>query len=208
VREPSLLLLDEPLSNLDAKLREQMRFELKRLQHELGITTLYVTHDQSEALALSDSIAVFSTGRAVQLGPPHEIYRHPANRFVADFVGATNFLPGTVEEAGTNHIGLVRTGYGGLRCTLRSGTAQGAEVFVVIRPEDAALEPPGSVAGDNRLAGTVENRVYLGEVDDYVVRIGEDELRVRTRDGADFPIGAPVVVRLPPEQCIALGDRS
>src|SRR5437762_4414123 len=99
VMEPALLLLDEPLSNLDAKLRERMRFELKRLQRELGITTVYVTHDQSEALALSHSIAVMNKGRIEQIGPPREIYERPINQFVADFIGSTNFLDATVSGA-------------------------------------------------------------------------------------------------------------
>ncbi len=99
VREPKILLLDEPLSNLDAKLREQMRVELKRLQKRLGITTVYVTHDQSEALALSDEIAVFNAGRIVQRGTPQDIYRHPKSQFVADFIGSANFLNGMVKEA-------------------------------------------------------------------------------------------------------------
>src|SRR5262249_38309124 len=98
VREPKILLLDEPLSNLDAKLREQMRVELKRLQKRLGITTVYVTHDQSEALALSDEIVVFNSGKIVQRGTPQDIYRHPKSQFVADFIGSANFLPGTVKD--------------------------------------------------------------------------------------------------------------
>src|SRR5690606_10016766 len=97
VMEPKLLLLDEPLSNLDAKLRERMRFELKRMQRELGLTTIYVTHDQSEALALSHEIAVMSTGRIAQVGTPRDIYERPRNKFVADFVGLTNFIEATVE---------------------------------------------------------------------------------------------------------------
>src|SRR5207248_7692113 len=97
--EPRLLLLDEPLSNLDAKLRERMRFELKRLQRDLGITTVYVTHDQSEALALSHAIAVMNRGRIEQIGTPREIYERPLNQFVADFVGTTNFLDATVSGA-------------------------------------------------------------------------------------------------------------
>src|SRR5260221_7825933 len=99
VMEPRILLLDEPLSNLDAKLRERMRFELKRLQRELGITTVYVTHDQSEALALSHSIAVMNRGRIEQIGTPREIYERPSNQFVADFVGSTNFIDATVSAA-------------------------------------------------------------------------------------------------------------
>src|SRR3954462_3431688 len=94
--EPQLLLLDEPLSNLDAKLRHHMRFELKRIQRELNLTTIYVTHDQSEALALSHEIAVMNDGRIVQIGSPRDVYERPRNRFVADFVGTTNFLDGKV----------------------------------------------------------------------------------------------------------------
>src|SRR5439155_2670607 len=113
VREPQILLLDEPLSNLDAKLREQMRVELKRLQKRLGITTVYVTHDQSEALALSDEIAVFSAGRIIQRGTPQDIYRHPKSQFVADFIGSANFLHETVKEgAGADDTVLVETAYG------------------------------------------------------------------------------------------------
>ncbi len=100
VMEPQLLLLDEPLSNLDAKLRERMRFELKRIQRELGITTVYVTHDQSEALALSHMIAVMDRGRIVQIGTPRDVYERPSDRFVADFVGTTNFLDAAVVGTG------------------------------------------------------------------------------------------------------------
>ena len=103
--EPALLLLDEPLSNLDAKLRERMRFELKRMQRELKITTVYVTHDQSEALALSHQIAVMSDGRILQIGSPRDIYERPRNKFVADFVGTTNFLEATI--TGWSQIGSV-----------------------------------------------------------------------------------------------------
>ena len=118
VHEPTILLLDEPLSNLDAKLREQMRFELKRLQRTLGVTTVYVTHDQSEALALSDEIAVFNAGRIVQQGGPQDIYRHPKTQFVADFVGSANFMPGTVTQpAGVDGIAAIETTHGTFRCS-------------------------------------------------------------------------------------------
>ncbi len=126
VREPKILLLDEPLSNLDAKLREQMRFELKRLQRSLGITTVYVTHDQSEALALSDEIAVFNAGRIVQRGSPQDIYRNPQSQFVADFIGSANFLSGTVlGEAGADGLVSVTTKHGILRCSFGRDTAAG-----------------------------------------------------------------------------------
>src|SRR3954453_7692291 len=111
-REPKILLLDEPLSNLDAKLREQMRVELKLLQKQLGITTVYVTHDQSEALALSDEIVVFNAGRIIQRGTPQDIYRFPNSQFVADFIGSANFLRGTVKDAtDADGIAAVETPY-------------------------------------------------------------------------------------------------
>ena len=117
VHEPGLLLLDEPLSNLDAQLRDDMRGELKRLQSKIGITTVYVTHDQSEALALSDEIALFNAGRVVQRGAPQEIYSHPGSRFVADFIGSANFFPGTVAgEADPDGMVAVATAHGAFRC--------------------------------------------------------------------------------------------
>ena len=117
VREPKILLLDEPLSNLDAKLREQMRVELKLLQKRLGITTVYVTHDQSEALALSDEIVVFNFGKIIQRGTPQEIYRQPKSQFVADFIGSANFLKGKVKDVrAAEHMAMVETRHGLFRC--------------------------------------------------------------------------------------------
>jgi iron(III) transport system ATP-binding protein len=205
VREPALLLLDEPLSNLDAKLREQMRFELKRLQLELGLTTLYVTHDQSEALALSDQIAVFSSGRAIQLGGPVDIYRHPASRFVADFIGTTNFLPGKAGTVGDAGTGQAQTEFGPIACRFAKGISAGDAVLVLVRPEDTVLASVANGSTDG-LAGKVENRVYLGEVIDYLIRVGDEELRVRTRPEDDFAIGEPVRVILPAERCFGLPE--
>ena len=205
VREPALLLLDEPLSNLDAKLREQMRFELKRLQLDLGITTLYVTHDQSEALALSDQIAVFSSGKAIQLGGPVDIYRHPASRFVADFIGTTNFLPGTAASVGDGGAGRAETEFGPIACRFAKGVSAGDAVLVLVRPEDTVLSSAANGSADG-FPGKVENRVYLGEVIDYLIRVGGEELRVRTRPEDDFAIGDPVRVILPEERCFGLPE--
>src|SRR5205823_12476143 len=116
VREPRILLLDEPLSNLDAKLREQMRVELKRLQKGLGVTTVYVTHDQSEALALSDEIAVFNAGRIIQRGSPQDIYRAPKSRFVADVIGSANFIEGEASGPGRGGLIAVATPHGPFFC--------------------------------------------------------------------------------------------
>jgi ABC-type Fe3+/spermidine/putrescine transport system ATPase subunit len=159
VLRPRALLLDEPLSNLDARLRAQMRTELRRLHRELGITTLFVTHDQAEAMALSDRVAVFDHGAVVQLGTPSEVYRHPRSRFVAEFLGAANVLSGR----------LVRTRAGsavaiGDAITLDLADApagDGARVVCVIRPE--AIERVATDAHvPNRLSATVVSAVYLG----------------------------------------------
>src|SRR5258705_2798066 len=136
VMEPQLLLLDEPLSNLDAKLRERMRFELKRLQRELRITTVYVTHDQSEALALSHEIAVMNLGRIQQIGRPRDIYENPSNQFVADFVGNTNFLDGTVVRQDALDHAVVRTDIGEISVKASRPLRPDERVAISIRPED------------------------------------------------------------------------
>jgi iron(III) transport system ATP-binding protein len=205
VHEPKVLLLDEPLSNLDAKLREQMRFELKRLQRTLRITTVYVTHDQSEALALSDEIAVFNAGRIVQRGAPQEIYSRPLSRFVADFIGSANFLAGTVsQEADRDGMAAVATAHGSFRCRFADQVRAGQPVVVTARPEDLMLyaSPPGD--GLNQLTGTVAGRVFLGDVIDYVVDIGDAELRIRARPEHDFRVRQSVHIGIAPQKCVGL----
>src|SRR3989454_12586545 len=139
VMEPQLLLLDEPLSNLDAKLRERMRFELKRLQRELGITTVYVTHDQSEALALSHSIAVMNRGVIQQTGTPREIYERPGNQFVADFVGTTNFLDATVSAPADPGHYRVSSALGEMKVRAVEALQPGEKVILSVRPEAIQL---------------------------------------------------------------------
>src|SRR6185436_12197598 len=167
VMEPRLLLLDEPLSNLDAKLRERMRFELKRLQRELGITTVYVTHDQSEALALSHSIAVMNAGRIEQVGSPREIYERPRNQFVADFVGSTNFLEARV-LARDGDFYRVSSQIGGMKVLATDALATDEIVTISVRPEDIELSEEKR-EGDNAWEGTVYQKVFLGESVDFVV---------------------------------------
>src|SRR5216110_3056936 len=171
VMEPALLLLDEPLSNLDAKLRDLMRFELKRLQRELKITTVYVTHDQSEALALSHEIAVMNQGRIQQIGRPRDIYENPANQFVADFVGNTNFLDGTVVRPDVQEHFVIDTDMGQLAVKIARQLKSGDRVAVSIRPEDVELAETRP-AGDNVWQGTVEQKVFLGEAIDFRVTVG------------------------------------
>ena len=204
VCEPRLLLLDEPLSNLDAKLREWMRFELKRLQLGLGITTVYVTHDQSEALALSDEIAIINRGEIEQRGAPYEIYRQPGTEFVADFIGSTNFIPGTVQgKAPQERAWQVATEHGSMAALFTRPVASGQQVVVSVRPEDIVFERE-TTGGTNLLAGTVSNRVFLGEVIDYLVTVKARELRVRAKPEFDFRIGEAVHLRLPEEKCVGL----
>ncbi|MCW5773580.1 MAG: ABC transporter ATP-binding protein [Rhodospirillaceae bacterium] len=212
VMEPSVLLLDEPLSNLDAKLRESMRLELRRIQRELGITTVYVTHDQTEALAMSDTVAVMNNGRIVQEGDPQSIYLRPANRFVAEFIGSTNLLPGKLarkEASGAEAV--VEIAGGSLRCVVPAGLDAGAAVLVSIRPEDASLEAaadaPAGTDGRNRLRGTVRDRIFLGSLVDHVVAVQDAELHVWCHPAASFDSGAEVVLDIDPARCIVLADR-
>ena len=160
VFEPRILLFDEPLSNLDAKLREQMRFELRELQQRLGVTTLYVTHDQQEALAISDRVAVMEEGRIVQAGDPQDIYEAPINRFVADFVGWTNFLPATVEG------GRVLVDGAPLACELPDDVDAGAGIEIAIRPVDIRVTRADAGDGggaDNTIEGDARATIYMGK---------------------------------------------
>ncbi len=197
VMEPELLLLDEPLSNLDAKLRELMRFELKRLQRELRITTVYVTHDQSEALALSHSIAVMSEGRIQQIGSPRDIYDKPRSRFVADFVGTTNFIDGEVLAHGR-----VRTGIGEIEIAPGEDLRAGERVVLSVRPEDVELtEARGE--GANVWEARVDQKVFLGEYNDFQVKIGERVLLSRCHPSLRTPVGGAIFVKLRPGKCVA-----
>lgn len=210
VMEPALLLLDEPLSNLDAKLRERMRFELKRIQRELGITTVYVTHDQSEALALSHEIAVMNEGRIVQLGSPRDIYERPRTRFVADFIGSTNFLKGKVEAMTGNRRWRVATDIGPLEveCDETLTPAQG--VALSVRPEDVELSdaPNGAAEMRNPRTGMVDAKIFLGEYIDFRVKIADTILLARAHPSLRTPIGDPIHVKIDPAKCVVLADGS
>jgi iron(III) transport system ATP-binding protein len=204
VMEPALLLLDEPLSNLDAKLRERMRFELKRLQRELRITTVYVTHDQSEALALSHSIAVMNEGRIQQIASPREIYERPVNAFVADFVGSTNFLEGSVlGPDGAENQYRVRTEIGDLNVLGSESLKASDKVLVSVRPEDVELAE-ARPQGGNVWEGRVDQKVFLGECVDFQVKLGERTLMSRRHPSLRTPIGNSIFIQLPPEKCVAL----
>jgi iron(III) transport system ATP-binding protein len=204
VMEPALLLLDEPLSNLDAKLREKMRFELKRLQRELRITTVYVTHDQSEALALSHEIAVMNEGRIQQIATPREIYERPVNAFVADFVGSTNFLDGSVLGPDTTDGRYrVRTEIGDLTVLATESFRADDKVLVSVRPEDVDLAE-AKPQGANVWQGRIEQKVFLGEVLDLQVKLGNRMLLSRQHPSLRTPTGSAIFVQLDPDKCVAL----
>ncbi len=193
VMEPALLLLDEPLSNLDAKLREDMRFELKRLQRELHITCVYVTHDQTEALAMSNHVAVMRDGKVEQIGHPREIYESPRTRFVADFIGTSNFIDGVVEETRPGGY-RIRAEQGELEVESGASHSTGDAVVVSARPEHISLTAEANGAGPNRWSGRVVVRSFLGEVVDHVVAVGGSEIRVRCNSTISIPPGTDVTL--------------
>jgi iron(III) transport system ATP-binding protein len=206
VMEPKLLLLDEPLSNLDAKLREKMRFELKKIQRELCITTIYVTHDQSEALALSHEIAVMRSGRIMQIGTPRQIYEKPNSEFVADFVGTINFIKATVRsiDAASNTM-VVDSEIGIVQVPMINDFHVGEEVQVCVRPEDVYLSdstPP--VNHTNHYLGTVFAKIFLGEVLDFQVQVNDKVMLARVHPSQKTPVGAPIHIVLDPSDCIVL----
>ena len=206
VVEPSILLLDEPLSNLDAKLRERMRFELKALQRRTGITFVYVTHDQAEAMALSDRIAVFRGGTVQQVGSPREVYERPANLFVADFMGLVNKVPGAV--AGRDGE-TVAVDIGGHRLERRWRTAMppDASVTVAIRPE-AFVFGDATEGRVNRLSGVVTEATFLGSIVDYQIDIGGLTLRVQGERRSFHPVGSEVVLSVPAAECVAMPNEA
>jgi iron(III) transport system ATP-binding protein len=207
VMEPQLLLLDEPLSNLDAKLRDRMRSELKRLQRELGLTTVYVTHDQSEALALSHEIAVMNDGHVVQVGTPRQIYEQPKNQFVADFVGTTNFIGGTVTAVDDGHGRcLVASALGPLRVAASEGVVKDKTVVISVRPEDVELseQQPQAVEGENVCKAIVTAKDFLGEYLDFQLKVGDVMLLARAHPSLRTPAGDPIYLRMKSEKCVAI----
>jgi iron(III) transport system ATP-binding protein len=201
VVEPEILLLDEPLSNLDANLREDMRFEIRRLHEAFGITTLYVTHDQAEAMVISDRVAVLEQGRLAQVGTPEDLFRRPRSRFVAEFIGKTNIVEATA-------TGVDTVARGGWR--LRVGDKDltpGAEVLVSVRPHEIRMSPGITAArGENAFAATVRRASYLGTAVDYQVAVdGADiTLRVTAPVSPRFAVGDAVTLSVEPASCVAL----
>jgi iron(III) transport system ATP-binding protein len=202
VREPKLLLLDEPLSNLDAKLRDEMRSELKRVQRTLGLTTVYVTHDQTEALSMSDTVAVMNEGRIIQIEEPKRIYEHPVNQFVADFIGAANLIPGTlVSSKGEDDGFMVETAYGILHCANLAQGKTGSQVLFAVKPEDIQLFSSPSESLFPGWAATVEQLSFLGGFVDYRISVGDLVLRARVHPSIFFRPGEKVHVGFQAHRC-------
>jgi len=203
VVEPEILLLDEPLSNLDAKLRESLRWELRALQRRLGMTFVYVTHDQDEALSLSDWVAVMNAGKVEQAGAPWEIYYHPRTAFLADFVGAVNLVPSTVREVsdGTAIVSVGSTN-APVRVPADLSLTSGAQVRLCIRPESLALRSPTAAAdGQVMVPGTVARKAFLGDLMRYWVTVEGREWIVDQPDpGAAMPHDGAVQIAIRPER--------
>lgn len=204
VMEPTLMLLDEPLSNLDAKLRESMRIELKRLQRESGLTSIYVTHDQVEALMLSSRIAVMNKGKIEQVGTPRDIYLHPATPFVADFIGTANMLRGSVAEW-CGDLVKIETSLGPVWGTAKPHLPVGAPVLLSVRPECMTMMSASSDDGEpNEWEGVVVARFFLGDSGEHVVSVGEQEFRVKGAAQALIAPGTKVYLRFSPADITVL----
>ncbi|MGD2270821.1 MAG: ABC transporter ATP-binding protein [Desulfobacterales bacterium] len=208
VSNPKVLLLDEPLSNLDAKLREELRFEIKNLVRQMGITSVYVTHDQAEAMVISDRIAVMDSGNVVQIGTAQEIYKQPANRFVADFIGTMNFMPGEIVEVLRNTDTVhVRTEFSEkMLCKTPDSTAvsPGSKVYASIRPEDVQVfaEPPQ--AAENVFKGTIAHKAYLGNFLYFFVSVNDMMIRAQVSHHLPQEEGQELYLVLDPQKCMIL----
>jgi iron(III) transport system ATP-binding protein len=202
--EPAVLLLDEPLSNLDAHLREEMRFEIRRVHDLLGLTTVYVTHDQSEALVTADKIAVLKSGVIQQLDSPRGIYERPANAFVASFIGTNNELQGTLEADGRMRLGSTL-----LAGVDRSSASAGDAVCLCIRPSRVKVNQPSGGVVRNVLKGTVARIAYLGEFQDVLIDVpGGHRVRASVPPSLPLEAGQAVEVDLPVADCQILDPQS
>jgi spermidine/putrescine transport system ATP-binding protein len=206
INRPEVLLLDEPLGALDLKLRKTMQLELKQLQEQVGITFIYVTHDQEEALTMSDRIAVMNEGKVLQVGPPEEIYERPTTRFVADFIGESNFLDGIVENINGREVVVSLEKQEAVKGHCAVPVTKGQEVSIVIRPEKFSLSQNGMVKG------RVEESIYIGTDTRYIIRL-TDKLSVTVREqnlapgqGLGYQVGDEVGLNWNPENAMVLTE--
>ena len=208
VGNPKVLLLDEPLSNLDAKLREELRFEIKGLVRRMGITSVYVTHDQAEAMVISDRIAVMESGNVVQIGNAQEIYQKPANRFVADFIGTMNFMSGKVVEVlpDSNAV-YVRTEFSEkMLCTMPDHTVvkAGEKVYASIRPEDVEIYTESPPSEENLFKGMIVHKAYLGNFLYFFVNVNDTMIRAQVPHHVPQEEGQELYLYLNPQKCVVL----
>lgn len=208
VSNPKVLLLDEPLSNLDAKLREELRFEIKSLVKRMGITSVYVTHDQAEAMVISDRIAIMESGNVVQIGTAEEIYEKPANRFVADFIGTMNFISGEVVDVlQDRNAAYVHTGFSEKMLCTMPGTESitpGQKVYASIRPENVEVftDPPQD--RENLFKGTIAHKAYLGNFLYFFINIDGTMIRVQIPHQMPQEEGQELYLFLDPQKCSIL----
>ncbi len=206
VLNPKILLLDEPLSNLDAKIRIQVRAEIRKLQKELGITAVYVTHDQEEALTLSDRIAVFNQGRVIQIGAPKELYERPNNRFVADFIGINNLIEGTVSSIDSAGDMVAQTALGAIRARPNGQLKAGDRCVICVRPEIITID--GAAPADNSARGAIVFAAYMGNTLRYDVELGQGVVfKADVRDPwhhRQFPAGTTVGLGFPASSTVAI----
>lgn len=204
VHEPKLLLLDEPLSNLDEKLRESMRGELRQLVKSLGITTIFVTHDQTEALSMSDGIALMRDGQIVQMGSPRDIYLHPTTAFSADFMGRSNLIPGAV-GAGSN---CIETDIGKISCEVPPRFKNGDRVYLVVRPRAITLHrlPCGTASSGNSRTGTIQQVHFMGDTVEAEILIDSCEVRAYIDPLTDVAVGEEVRVDFPSDRCVVVSQ--
>lgn len=206
VNDPQVILLDEPLVNLDAKLREEMRVELRDLLHGLGTTVVYVTHDQTESLTMSDRIAILLDGKIVQVGNPSDIYNCPGTEFVANFIGTTNILKGRIERNRTDPSRkIVQAAIGSLQCEGLQDLQEHEDVKMIIRPEDVLLSRDGDLNQVNTFKGEIKGIEFLGDSFTVFVRVGEQILRAKAHSSGKFARSETVWVTFPATRCCILG---
>lgn len=212
VIEPKLLLLDEPLANLDAKLREKMRFFVRSVQKEVGITAVYVTHDQAEAMVIADRVAVLFEGRLAQTAKPYDIYKYPATEKVADFIGLVNLVPGEVNELHSEDLCSIIADTGDkIRCRYNGKLSQGDKVILIVRPESIKLRSSKEkiTKSENYFEAKVKAKVYLGNVMDYRLNLANGtEIRVQEDPWASFAVGEKLLATFSHDQTWLLKDEN
>ncbi|RKX84060.1 MAG: hypothetical protein DRP57_06690 [Spirochaetes bacterium] len=209
VLEPDILLLDEPLSNLDALLRERMRFEIARIHKESGVTTVYVTHDQTEAMVISDRIIILNKGRIMQQGKPKDIYENPSNKFVASFMGNTSFINGTVVDSNGKYT-MVKTIDGLIIYGIGRKVKKGENVVIAVRPEDVKFILTSNIRGEmknyNLFSVEIERESYIGDVIDYQLKLNNWSIRAKSAVSNKIPEGETVKIYLNPDKMPILSE--